>query len=223
MRLCRYSEGLGHLDREAVQIEVILVAVLREPFARRLRGAPPHRHDLQGDDIAFVAGDIAEEIGDAEPAFIVLAREREAGQLAFAIGIVEDHVVAFGGARPIAVGGLRHQDVLADRDVENAPQYRAQFVLGLFPVLGEGLAVRPVTPLELVEHALVERGHDRLPAPGRSSAAPRRAAPGPAHCGSVRLGSAGSPSISTGRSTLGRASPGPKRDLSASLRDNFPE
>ncbi len=48
-----FGEGLGHLDREAVQIEVILVAVVGEPFARRFRGAPAHRHDLQPDHVAL--------------------------------------------------------------------------------------------------------------------------------------------------------------------------
>jgi hypothetical protein len=103
-----------------------------------------------------------EEIGDAEPARLVLAREREAGQLALAVRVVEDHVVALGGTGPIAVGGLRHQDLLADRDVEDAPQYRTQFVLRPLAVFGEALAILPVAPLELVEHALVEIGHDRL-------------------------------------------------------------
>ena len=79
-----------------------------------------------------------------------------------AVHVEQDHVVAFGGARPIAVGGLRHQDVLADRDVEDAAQHRAQFVLRPFPVFGEAPPVLPVAPLELVEHALVEVRHDRL-------------------------------------------------------------
>jgi hypothetical protein len=61
-----FGEDLGHLDREAVLVEVILVAVLSEPFAGGLRGTPPHRHDLQGEDVALLIGDIADEIGDAE-------------------------------------------------------------------------------------------------------------------------------------------------------------
>src|SRR5690348_13320181 len=30
-----FGEGLGHLDRKAVQVKVVLVAVVGEPFARR--------------------------------------------------------------------------------------------------------------------------------------------------------------------------------------------
>jgi hypothetical protein len=67
-------------------------------------------------------GRVAEEIGAAEAALPVLAREREAGELPLTVGVVEDHVVPFGGARPIAVGRLRDQDLLADRDVEHPPQ-----------------------------------------------------------------------------------------------------
>jgi hypothetical protein len=71
-----FDQGLGHLDREAVQIEVILVAVVSEPFARRFGGAPAHRDDLQADHVARPLGDVAEEIGDAETAILVLLRER---------------------------------------------------------------------------------------------------------------------------------------------------
>jgi hypothetical protein len=69
-----------------VQIEVILIAVLSEPFACRLRGAAAHCDDLQADHIALVLGDIAKEVGDAEPAFLVLPRERKPRQLMPAIG-----------------------------------------------------------------------------------------------------------------------------------------
>ena len=71
-----FGQGLGHLDREAVQVEVILVAVLGEPLAGGLRGAPPHRHNLQADHVTRPFGDVAEEIGNAEPTILVLLRER---------------------------------------------------------------------------------------------------------------------------------------------------
>src|SRR2546426_1960558 len=51
---------------------------------------------------------------------LVLARKGEARQHRHSVGVVDDDVVAFGGAFPIAVGGLRHQDVLLDGDVEHA-------------------------------------------------------------------------------------------------------
>src|SRR4051812_47741045 len=77
-----FGEGFGHLDRDPVQIEVILVAVGGEPLARRFRGARAHRDDLEADDVALSVIDVAQEIGDAEPALLVLAREAEARDLA---------------------------------------------------------------------------------------------------------------------------------------------
>ena len=145
-----------------MQIEVFLVAVLGEPFARRLRGAPPHRHNLQRDHVALVLGYIAEEVGDAEPALLVVAREREAGQLALAVGLVKDRIVPFGGTRPIAVGRLRGKDLLADRDVEHAAQHSAQFVLRPSRYSARLLLSFRYPHCILVEHALVEMGYDRF-------------------------------------------------------------
>src|SRR5262249_32224758 len=136
-----FGQRLGHLDREAVLVEGILVAVLGETFARRLRGAPSHRHDLQPDAAAPAVIGVAEEVGDAEAALLVLARERKAGQLALAVAVEDNDVIALGGAGPIAVDGLGDEDVLADRYVEDAAQHRAQFVLRPLAVFGEALAV----------------------------------------------------------------------------------
>src|SRR6516225_3325105 len=66
-------QGLGHLDREAVPIEVILIAVLGEPFAREARR--PIVTTWSAITSRPPVGRIVEEIGDAEPAFVVLARE----------------------------------------------------------------------------------------------------------------------------------------------------
>src|SRR5205814_9581784 len=131
------------------------------------------------DYVAFGIVYIPEEIGDAEPALLVLAREREPGQLAFFspwAGLVEqDQFVALRGAAPITVGGLRRQDVLADRDVADARQHRPQFLFRPLLVFGEGAAVLPVAPLELVQHALVEIRHDRLGRyPGNRLRSPER-------------------------------------------------
>src|SRR5205085_5291101 len=117
-----FGEGFGHLDRQSVQIKVILVPVLGEPLPSRLRGAAAHRHKLESDDVAPIPVkpgivDIAEEISDAETAFLVLAREGEARDLTLpsSLGRVveQDRVVALRGAAPIAIVGLRHQDILA--------------------------------------------------------------------------------------------------------------
>ena len=60
-----FRHRLGHLHRQAVQIEIILVAVVLEPFARDVGGFLAHGHDLQADDVALVIVHVAEEIGDA--------------------------------------------------------------------------------------------------------------------------------------------------------------
>src|SRR5438270_7304731 len=77
-----FGEGFGHLDRQPVQIKVILVPVIGEPLPSRLRRAPAHRHKLKSDDVALGTVHIAEEISDAQPALPVLAREGEARDLA---------------------------------------------------------------------------------------------------------------------------------------------
>src|SRR5260221_13283452 len=59
-----FGHRLGHLDREAVKIKVVLVAVLREPLTRHLGRAMAHGDHLETDDVAFAIADIAEEIGD---------------------------------------------------------------------------------------------------------------------------------------------------------------
>jgi hypothetical protein len=42
-----FGKGLGHLDRETVQIETIPVTGLGEPFASGLGGAAAHRQELK--------------------------------------------------------------------------------------------------------------------------------------------------------------------------------
>jgi hypothetical protein len=43
------AKAFGHLRTEAVQMEVMLVAVLGQPLVRRLGGAPSHRHETFAD------------------------------------------------------------------------------------------------------------------------------------------------------------------------------
>src|SRR5436305_13606360 len=92
-----FGEGFGHLDRQPMQIKVILVAVIGKPLPSRLRGAPAYCHKLESDDVALGIVDIAEEISDAVPALLVLAREGEARDLALpsSLGRVveQDHVI----------------------------------------------------------------------------------------------------------------------------------
>src|SRR5437763_15016964 len=77
-----FGEGFGHLDRQPMQIKVILVPVVGEPLPSRLRGAPAHRHKLESADVAPIPVklgivDIAEDIGDAYPVLLVRSRERD--------------------------------------------------------------------------------------------------------------------------------------------------
>ena len=90
-----------------------------------------------------------------------------------AVLVEQDHVVALGGAAPIAVGGLRHAGCpRGSRCRAMRVQDRAQLLLRPFLVFVERAAVLPVAPLELVEHALVEVGHDRLDRHARDRARP---------------------------------------------------
>src|SRR6185437_13077722 len=157
-----FRHRLGHLDRKPVKIEVVLIAVLGEPFARHLGGAVAHGDDLQADDVALAVADVAEEIGDAQTAILVLARERQPREHRRSVDVVDDDVVAFGGAFPIAVGRLRNHDVLLDGDVEHALEDGAQLLMRPCLVLIERAALFAVAPLELIEHALVEKRHERL-------------------------------------------------------------
>src|SRR6185437_13894330 len=107
------GKRLRHLDRKAVEIEIILVAVGSEPLPRRIGSASAHGDELQADHIALAIADIAQEIGDAEPAFLVLPRQRKARDLAPAVIAEEHDVIAIAGGMPVAVAGLRPQDILA--------------------------------------------------------------------------------------------------------------
>ena len=93
------GQRLGHLDAEPVQVDVVLVAVVREPLARDLGGALADGHDLQADHVALGLVDVAQEVGDAQAALLGLARQGEAGDLAAAVLVEQDDVVAL-AARP---------------------------------------------------------------------------------------------------------------------------
>ena len=157
-----FRQRLGHLDAEPMQVEVILVAVGEEPLARHLRGALADGDRLQPDHVELGAVRLAHEVGDAEAALAVLARQLEARQLA-APRVVEEHqIVALAGRLPIAVDRRRPQDVLGDTGLDEAREDRAQLAPGPLPEL---LAAPPrlaIAPMELIEHGLVEVGKERL-------------------------------------------------------------
>src|SRR3546814_19120296 len=61
------GQRLGHLDAEAVQVEVVLIAVILEPRARHVGGALAHGDALQAEHVALPLGDArpeASRVGD---------------------------------------------------------------------------------------------------------------------------------------------------------------
>ena len=61
----RIRQRLGHFDAEAVQVEIILIAVLGEPLTRHFRRRVAHGDNLKADHVALVGRHVAEEVGDA--------------------------------------------------------------------------------------------------------------------------------------------------------------
>src|SRR3546814_10978104 len=69
------------------------LAVVLEPFPRHVGGALAHGDDLQPEHVALARRDVAQEVGDAQPAGARLARQGEARHLPLLrLGIVEDDV-----------------------------------------------------------------------------------------------------------------------------------
>ena len=204
-----FGHRLGHLDRQPVQIEIVLVAVVREPVARDLGRLLPDRHDLQPDHVALGVVDVAEEVGDALAVLLRLARQGEARELASLPSVVEqDQVVALAGApansrRPPAAAGCPR----ASHSVSMRAQHRPQLLLRPAEEIVERAALLPEAPLELVELRSLMNGTIALPAPPRSPARPRTAAPAPARRASAGAGAAWIAPTSTGRNAA-RIRPG---------------
>ena len=84
------GEGLGHLDAETVEEEVVLVAVLVEQLLGSLRDPGAHRHDVECGviDLAVLG---AEEVGDGVERLLLLPREGETGALRGTGLVFPDH------------------------------------------------------------------------------------------------------------------------------------
>src|SRR5690348_13622909 len=104
-----FGQGFGHLDGESVKIELVKVAILAEPLARRARSAAAHGDDLQADDIALAIADIAQEIGDTKATLLVLAGQGKARDLGSAVFPEQHDIVAVAGRAPVTVTRLRPQ------------------------------------------------------------------------------------------------------------------
>lgn len=72
------GEGFGGFDGEAVEVEIVGVVVGLEEFLCFFGGAGADGDAVHADDVDFSAGDGTEEVGDAEVAGGLLAREGEA-------------------------------------------------------------------------------------------------------------------------------------------------
>ena len=89
------------------------------------------------------------------PARLVLTRESEARDLLRAVLIEQHHVIAVGGAFPIAVSRLGLQDALVGALLEKAGGDRTQFLARPNEIFVELAAFLAIAPVELIEHALV--------------------------------------------------------------------
>ena len=157
------GQGLGHLDRDPVQLQVLAVAVVGEQLGRRLRGGQAHGDDVHADHVGLARGDRPEEVGDAQPPVAALAGEAEADPLA-AVAVPDDHVVAVAVAGEVAVDDRRAQDLAGDGLVQQGPQAGPGLGLqGVAPgLLAAGRAQLPLAPeqrrLVQVRHQVARRG-----------------------------------------------------------------
>ena len=159
-----FGQRFRHFHRETVQIKVILVAIILKPIARDIGCLLADGDHLQANYITRGGAiiHIAHEIGDAITVFLGLARHIEAADFRDAIFFKQDQIIALPRAFPIAVNGLGLQDILFFRDGQHALQHRAQFLLGPAKEIFERTPRLPKTPLELIEAAFIDEGHQRL-------------------------------------------------------------
>ena len=107
----KLRERLGHLDRQAVESDVVEVSVCFEQLSRALRRERSHRRELEGDVVLLAGRDRAEEVGDAEVGLFPLARQGETHPLLGPAVILVDHeVVAVAVGREVPPRDRRHQD-----------------------------------------------------------------------------------------------------------------
>ncbi len=152
------GEGLGHLDADAVEHQVVLVAVGLEQLGGALGDPLAHGDDHERHVVDVGRLDRAEEVGDAQVRLAGAAREREAGDLAVAGLVGPDHQV---GA--VAVAGVVAVDHLGDQEVVGAGlgQLLAQVGAQALLELVVGLAVFGAeAPLVAEQRRLVEVGGD---------------------------------------------------------------
>ena len=123
-RICLWmysARASAQLDAQAVQVEVVAVAVLGEPLAGDLADAAADGDDRHGDHVELAAGPRPPEVRQAPVRVSCPGAGREADELAaWSSGRStrgrrgrRRSGVAVGLAGPVAVDGLRLQDALA--------------------------------------------------------------------------------------------------------------
>ncbi|KQX66448.1 hypothetical protein ASD48_41210 [Streptomyces sp. Root1310] len=130
-----------------MQFEVVAVGAGLEQLGGLLADAGADGDDLEADDVVLPRFLGAEEVGQAQAAAAVLAREGEAGQ--FGAGVVQqDQVVALGGGAEVAVDDGRFEEVVGLQAVEQAAQPGPALGLDEFlvgrAVAGAGLLEAPL-------------------------------------------------------------------------------
>src|SRR5262249_48757427 len=142
------GERLGALDGQAVEVQIVVVAVLLEQPRALARRYGAHRDEREADDVGFAAA-LPEEVREAQPAAAGLAREVEAAQ--FAGGVVRlehDQRVALGEARPEAVDDARLERPVLLHARDPVAEARLDELGDEAPVVLLAALALPVLPLQ---------------------------------------------------------------------------
>ena len=152
------GEGFGHLDREAVAEQVLLVPVLGEQLLLTRGGIGADGRDVERGVVCVTGFDRSEEVRDAEESVLLLAREVEPA--AFGATVVvgpDDQVIALGVDGEVAVGNGGDEPPEGLGAVEFGPQRRPYPVLELVVLLA---TLGPELPLVPEQRGLVDVAGD---------------------------------------------------------------
>ena len=131
------GQRLGHLDRQPVQEQIVLVPVRREQLLLALTGLVADRYDVEAGVVLVARVDGAEEVGDAEVPVLLLARKPEPQPLGGAVVVgPDDEVVAVGVHGEVPPGDGRDEQAFRLGPVELVAQSSPDPVLELGVCLG---------------------------------------------------------------------------------------
>ncbi len=215
LRVEPLGEPFRRLDTQAVDVQLLGELAVGFELLDQLGHLGADCHALEGDDVALAGTEIVqrpEEVGEADPVVLWLAREDQPLQLTLRILSVEDdQLVPVGGAGEVAEPGSRMQVVLLSPHPLEARSKALLAVVALHdppPLLALLAAAAPV---ELEEDVAVEVGEDVVEVDLDLAHAPGRAAPGSARQSGrqserCRRWSGGASSTTTGLSRSSLAS-----------------